>query len=291
MNSPDTPAAASDPNLPAAIARAERLRGMLERLAELGMAMAEDIAERQLSAPCQSEPRHEPGRSFADVSRAVRLTAALVLRLDADIIAMCNGEAPPRRAASAEAGRPFAFGAKAPPCPVREKVREAVYAVIDGEIGDVDVAMLALDRAHETLTERDDIDRFLDRPLRDCVAAICADLGLAPDWSLWSDDAGFAAPEAGPAHDWSRLWTYDPDHLAARLILTAVRPPPPPLGGGPDSRLQARVGWGDGAAPVVTRSPESHDSRPLAHPPPGSRPDAASPPSPLRGREGHGDSG
>ena len=238
MISPEITAATPDPNRAAAIARAERLRGMIERLAEIGMAMAEEIGERHVGSAYHPEPRHEPGRSFASVSRAVRLSVAMVLRLDADIVAMCNGEALPRAAASlgsassAPAIAPaFAF-AKSPPCPVREKVREAVHAVIDGEIGDVDVAMLALDRAHETLTERDEVEAFLDRPLRDCVAAICADLGLEPDWSRWSDDAGFVAPEAGPVHDWSRLWTYDPEYLEARRKRKAQRPPAPSLRGG-----------------------------------------------------------
>ena len=253
MNSPDT-TVVPDPNLTAAIARAERLRGMLERLAEIGMAMAEDIAERQLSAPYHPEPRHEPGRTFANVSRAVRLTAALVLRLDGDILAMCNGELPPRLAAggtwasdvssalgSAPDRQPFTPASKAPPCAKLDRVREVVHAVIDGEIGDVDVAMLALDRAHETLSERDAFDRFLDRPLRDCVAAICADLGLEPDWSRWSDEAGFAAPAAGAAHDWSRLWTYDPDHLEARRKRKAERTPPTPSWGG-STREASEVG-------------------------------------------------
>ena len=259
--SPINPARdSSNPNLAGAVARAERLRDMLERLAEVGMAMAEEIAERHLSSPHHSEPRHEPGRAFASVSRAVRLTAALVLRLDADIVAMCKGELPPRYASggawtayspAAPGGRrPFAPAPKAPPCPKLDQVREAVHAAIEGEIGDVDVAMLALDRAHETLTERDAFDRFLEMPFRDCVAAICADLGLSPDWSLWSDEAGLAAPETGRAHDWSRLWTYDPAYLEARRKRRAERLPPSPSWGG-SSREATGVGK-SGSSPEIT---------------------------------------
>jgi hypothetical protein len=234
MSSSDPIVETPNPKLAAAVARAERLRDMLERLAVIGMAMAEELGERHATSPYHSEPRHDPGRSFAGVSRAVRLTAALVIRLDADILAMCNGELPPRlavggawgSASSALEGRqPFTPASKAPPCPKLDQVREAVHAVIDGEVGDVDVAMLALDRAHETLAERDAFDRFLEMPLRACVAAICADLGLDPDWSRWSDEAGFVEPEAGQPHDWSRLWTYDPDYLEARRKRKAERPP------------------------------------------------------------------
>ena len=56
----------------------------------------------------------------------------------------------------------------------------------------------------ETLSERvEDADAtdFADRPLGEIVAAICRDLGVAVDWTLWEDPAlgrGSAWPRRGP---------------------------------------------------------------------------------------------
>jgi len=43
--------------------------------------------------------------------------------------------------------------------------------------------------------------RLLKGPLKDAVAAICADLGLRPDWSLWTE-TGFPPPPGGGEEDW-----------------------------------------------------------------------------------------
>jgi hypothetical protein len=60
-----------------AIARAERRRAMLERLAVLGMALAEEIVQRTVDSSHHPERVQEPGRDFAQVSRAARPTLVL----------------------------------------------------------------------------------------------------------------------------------------------------------------------------------------------------------------------
>ena len=57
---------------------------------------------------------------------------------------------------------------------------------------DGQTAERALDRLRENLIDRETYDDLLTLPFRDCVAAICADLGLDPDWSQWSEETGFA---------------------------------------------------------------------------------------------------
>ena len=58
----------------------------------------------------------------------------------------------------------------------------------------------------EALNERLDEDEayfgMADRPLRETVERLCDDLGLSPDWSLWTgDDWNDAGPPKRP--DWS----------------------------------------------------------------------------------------
>jgi len=52
--------------------------------------------------------------------------------------------------------------------------------------------------------------RLLNGHLKDAVAAICADLGLKPDWSLWTED-GFPPPPGGGREDWIRFFVPEGD--------------------------------------------------------------------------------
>jgi hypothetical protein len=76
--------------------------------------------------------------------------------------------------------------------------------------------MDALDRLNEHLNEYDRLERFLDLPFRECVEAICRDLGLKPDWTTWSDETGFAAPIGKPNVKWHMIWRHDPKRAEAR---------------------------------------------------------------------------
>ena len=111
-STPLTPKAAS--HLTAMIARAERRRATLEALAEAGAALAKEIAVRMIDGPYHPEPRNDPGRSFAAVSRSVRLTLVLEARVDEKIFALCNGDLPVAPAAPA---RPTNAAGTAGPCP------------------------------------------------------------------------------------------------------------------------------------------------------------------------------
>jgi len=77
--------------------------------------------------------------------------------------------------------------------------------VINREIRDLNPAIELLDTLYERLTEGERYDAFVDRPLREAVAAICEDLGLHPDWSRWTDD-GFPEPTETKRFIWQSLW-------------------------------------------------------------------------------------
>jgi hypothetical protein len=53
--------------------------------------------------------------------------------------------------------------------------------------------------------------------LKDAIAAICKDLGLKPDWSLWTAE-GFPPPPGGQVEDWVAFFVQE----------TAAAPPPIP---------------------------------------------------------------
>ena len=212
-----------DPYVAEAIARAEVHRAMAERLAVIGMELAEEIRERSVQAALHPEPRHDPCRAFALVSRAVRLSLAFAARIDMDIIAMRKGEptslartgagrrpaAPPEKPAMASSP-PRALG------PEGVRVRDAVWSAINAEFEAFDGAMGALDELHERLIDYEIQDRLASRPWRETVEAICADLGLAPDWSRWSDETGFIGPVGKPDVKWNMLWNYDPKRAEHR---------------------------------------------------------------------------
>ena len=82
-------AAAAD-HLEVMVTRAERRRMSLENIARGGEALAKEIVVRFIEGPYHPEPRHEPGRAFANVSRSVRLTLTLEAKTDEKIFAMLN---------------------------------------------------------------------------------------------------------------------------------------------------------------------------------------------------------
>jgi hypothetical protein len=233
MLSPPPTTETPDPHVAAAIARAEVRRAQLERLVVIGMELAEEIRERHVQAPLHPEPRHDPCRGFASVSRAVRLTLAFAARIDADLDAMRKGEptsmkplSPGRRRAAPPEGPTFASGSPRALCPEGVRVRDAVESAINAEFAEWDGAMGALDELHERLIDYETRDRFASLPWRECVEAICADMGLEPDWSRWSEETGFIGPIGKPDVKWNTLWSYDPKRADARRRRRAGRPEP-----------------------------------------------------------------
>jgi hypothetical protein len=227
MSQPNPVPETTDPHVADAIARAERGRAMLERLAVMGMEIAEEVREQHRTVHLHPAPKHDLRRGYDRVARAVALSLALMRVFDADIVAMRKGEPikvrPVREAKPApEVSAPQPAwtppAAPAEPSPLQAKVRGSVWGAINQEVRDIYRAQEVLDRLHDSLIEREDYDRFLDLPFRECVAAICADLGLSPDWTQWSDETGFPVTknENGPHKNWPRFWQYNPARAAER---------------------------------------------------------------------------
>jgi hypothetical protein len=181
MSSSASAAQSSRPHPADALAGAERRRAVLQRLTEIGMALAEEIADRNVHAPLHPEPRHEMGRAFASVSRAVRLTVVLEGRIEAEIFAIRNGlpipvVEDPRRAASAEAPE-----------------------AVDDDRRDPETETDPRDRLYESLVDREDDDALLALPFDACVDAIRAGLSLPR-----SGEGGLAASGREPGGGWAR---------------------------------------------------------------------------------------
>jgi hypothetical protein len=225
-----------DPADAARLAEAEEDAIMLRRLGQLAMALCEASAAKALAelAPTPEQPappaetappatpasppsRRDPAETFIRMSRVVRLTVILRGKIAEEIADLRAGrhrpavDKPPAKsppaAASAHASMP---GERVDPnnwalklLPVdhpsahRNKIRDCVYAVINGDRETLDFTRLfeRLDTLYAGLIEGERYDAVIHRPLKETVAAICKDLGLEPDWGLWADD-GFPDPFA-----------------------------------------------------------------------------------------------
>ena len=155
------------------IARAERRRGLLERLSAVGMKAAERLAHRTW-APEVGDEAARNGLAFAKVSLAVRLTIMLEAKIDEEILALSNGVTPTRAVWLESAVRP-------------ERVDRAPErdAIEHRRVED------------ESLDERE-FDRLPSGGFKGCIAAICDDLDIEPDWSCWTDEEGFVHDDGSP---------------------------------------------------------------------------------------------
>ena len=181
------PTPSPDPRLTQALDAAERRLAMLERLAEMGMAVAAAVTEAVVEFPHRPGSGPQGARAFAQVSRAVRLTLMLAARVEKSILAMRKGEVGLEAALAAR-------DAADPPGDRAERVRAVVSPVIEREAADAEDAEVLMRLLDSRLVERDDARAFLSRPFHDCVKAICVDLGLDPEPILAMEVSGGEAP-------------------------------------------------------------------------------------------------
>ena len=147
---------------------------MLERLADMAMAVATAISEAVVEFPHRPGSGPQGARGFAQAARAVRLTLMLAARVEKSILAMRKGELGLEAALDARA-------AADPPATRAERVRAAVTPALEREAADAAEAEGLRRRLDARLCERDGDHALLSRPFDDCVRAICADLGLDPE--------------------------------------------------------------------------------------------------------------
>jgi hypothetical protein len=195
----------------------------------------------------------DPVAAFRRVLRTARFAAVLYLKIQKQIAAW-------------KAGAPFdldAFLAEAPRITARAKSgRDAADSdTEDWEDEDwEDLEEWENLYEVENLVERESFERFdfldgptrqsqeekyqalLKGPLKDAIAAICKDLGLKPDWSLWTPQ-GFPAPAKGGIEDWVNFFA---PHVPAApppvpdWIKTATPPPRYPGYGPGDDAWERR---------------------------------------------------
>jgi hypothetical protein len=156
--------------------------------------------------------RCNPITIFVRIARAVHLAVALRLKIEQEIADLLAGKSP-----SPIVPAPHVMPHHATRAALPEDRDEATdLRDRDGAktptAGDADVEPLEdlPDPGHpevlareikEPLRESDRFQRLLNGPLKDAVAAICADLGLGPDWSQWTED-GFPPPPGGDVRVW-----------------------------------------------------------------------------------------
>ena len=192
------------------------------------MAVAAAIEQRVTQAPPQPHAKpdaalHHAAMDFARVARAVRLTYALQSRLIADF------KKPPARPAETadhdedeiDGLDPRWFGEpEADDGEQRLRAQGVVRRMAQGAGRDRETVERLVAEAAERL-ERDDIYADIGaRPFGDTIAAICRDLGIEPDWSLF------------PGEDWARLRlassaATDPHFWIKRRLGRHWRPPGP----------------------------------------------------------------
>jgi len=151
---------------------------MLRELGELGMALARNLTRRTLEAPDDAEasagadagaraasravagPRHDPAESLARLSRAVRLTLALEARIEEELSALTAGDMDGAAQSPAAAGDGdddddggFHLLPVDHPSVHRNRIRDAVFDVINHEITDLLPAQEILDTLYERLIE------------------------------------------------------------------------------------------------------------------------------------------
>jgi hypothetical protein len=170
----------------------ERQIGRLDRLADIGMGMAETIDGEVKAAVEAGRPIPERAPiDFARIARTVRLTLMLQAKL---IKELEDGD----RQAAKEADR-AAWSQACDRVTQAFEQKQRVAGIIEriAEQAEPYEAERLTREARERL-DRDDIyGHVLSRPASELIAEICRDLGLDPDWPKLAGEAWARAEMAG----------------------------------------------------------------------------------------------
>ena len=166
-------------------------------------------------------PRVDPAERLNTLTRSLRLTLTLEAKFEEALRAYRAGEVAKCEVARAKAEA----DADDPACVVspfkrvrqgrRGVVRERLVDVIDREIPDPDEHEILSDALDERLLWDPAYADLDDKPLRDIVEHLCADLKLKTDWRLWQGDGWktqpFFRPRCSPFHTRSAVPILDDD--------------------------------------------------------------------------------
>ena len=200
----DDPAAVAEARrLAERVARAESRLRVLEEIRAIGMRLMRKLEDAPVAG--SDAPRPDPAAGFAKVSRAVRLTLDLEVRAEEDLSAALAGEVSAHekrrethdRVAGEANERAFKTDETARHV-ARERVEEQVEI---GIIREVETETDFFERSaamNERLEEDEAYEDVRDQPFREVVERLCADIGLDPDWSDWTDEGWPEPPLRGP---------------------------------------------------------------------------------------------
>ena len=167
-----------------AIERGERHLRMLAELGEIGMRLARSLGqlvdardERELKGEVAPGRSEDAAAAFDKMSQTVRRTAALEARLAEGVEARHEGLMTQRaeRRTARSAAHETAVG---------DAIIGGLHDAWAADCSDTeynDLADRLLDDAREYLVDADEMRGYLDRPVGETVARLCAALGLDPE--------------------------------------------------------------------------------------------------------------
>jgi len=171
---------------------AARRLAMAQRLAEIGMALAEDLLVR---SKADDAPAPEAmALAYGRVARAVRLSLALAERLEAGEPADGRGVGEPVMSEPVRAGLAQKVKARLRFLVRREEVGQLAGLAIAAAARERLVEAPEVEPLYERLAQRlaeaeQDDATWRERPLGELAARVCADLGVAYDPELWACEA------------------------------------------------------------------------------------------------------
>jgi hypothetical protein len=191
--------------------RAERRMRRLERLAEIGLDMAEKLGRRMMAAPEPPEPIDphmvDIALAFTRVARGVRMSDALSARLEAEASAR-EAKAVQAQAATIGTTAIERVRRRLPGLMVRKDVELMIECETDGDEARADELQGRLSTALDEVSEED----FAGAPIGIWTAKICRDLGLRFATEDWLPDAD--NDEGGDDQGDGRLRTWPSDEPA-----------------------------------------------------------------------------
>jgi hypothetical protein len=173
----------------------------------------------------------DPVPAFKRVVCVASFAAQLCRKIEKEIAAFRAGEPCDLDGFLTRAPRPSARS--------KSDAQAAAHHETDGE----NLDEFEDDNEFEDYNEREAPERYFERfskrksledkyaallkgPLKDAIKAICADLGLKPNWRLWTDN-GFPPPAGGGVEDWVAFFVPDADRRSAVAEVRRAAQPPP----------------------------------------------------------------
>jgi hypothetical protein len=191
----DAPACAEAADKDWARGLLERQLGMLGRLAEGGLEIAQAIERAATDEGSDAAVLADAPLAYARVARAVRLTIMLQSKVIADLQKLeSNAEIDASHAKiRQDVARPGLLRER------KARIQRIVGRIAWAEGEDADQIEQVMRETGEHLDQDDIYGDVLSRPVSELVALICQDLGLKPDWPALAEHAWAQAEIASGA--------------------------------------------------------------------------------------------